>query len=64
MIRALGANLTCRRAQQALREAMSARQRGVADKLRATDEAMKCIHPTADIEVVMSEIENGYRPVC
>ncbi len=42
------------RAHQALREEMSARQRRVADKLRATDEAMKCKHPTADIEVMIS----------
>ncbi len=47
--------------RQALRETMSARQRAVKDKLRAMDEAMKCEHPTADIEVMNAEIEDGYR---
>ena len=50
--------------QQALREAQASRQREVADKLRATDKAMKCKHPTADIEVMISEIEDGYKPLC
>ena len=47
--------------RQALREVMSVRERKVEEKLRALDEAMQCNHPTADIEVMIAEIEEGYR---
>ena len=47
--------------RQALRQVRRRRRRAVEAKLRALDEACRHEFPTADIETMIEEIEQGYQ---
>ena len=49
--------------RRALREARLSRTRRVEEKLEALNVAQQCAHPTADIDVLISEIEAGYTKI-